>query len=139
MKYHTPNENINNNKRNRKRHVTWFNSTFSFNVKTRVEIIRKHCLPHHKFNKLFICNTIKVSYSCIPNINAEINKTTKNTLGKPQEKHPDTQFCNCTNKKQCHLNGQCLTASIFYQTNIKVNIPGYKEKAYLGVSETSLW
>ena len=40
------------------------------------------------------------------------------------------QLCNCTNKKQCPW-------SIFNQANITANIPGYKEKVYLGVSETT--
>ena len=35
------------------------------------------------------------------------------------------------------LNGQCYTESIIYQVNITANISGYKEKVYLGVSETT--
>ena len=79
---------------------------------------------------MFNRNTIKVSYSCTPNIKTEIHKHSKNTLFKIQQKHPDTQ-------KQCPLNGQCLTESLVYQANITANIPGYKEKVYLGVSETT--
>ena len=51
-----------------------------------------------------------------------------------QQKYLDTQLCDCTDKNQCPLNGQYLTESIVYQTNITANIPGYKEKftlAYL--------
>ena len=70
-------------------------------------------------------------------IKAEIHKHNKNTLEKAQQKHPDTQLCNCTNKKQCSLNGKCLTKSIVQQVNITANIPGYKEKVYLGASETT--
>ena len=58
-------------------------------------------------------------------------------MEKAQQKHPDTQLCNCTNKKQCTLNGQVLTESIVYQAIITGNIPGYKEKVYLGVSGTT--
>ena len=43
----------------------------------------------------------------------------------------------CTNKKQYLLNGQCLTESIVLQAKFMANIPGYKEKVYLGVSETT--
>ena len=82
-------------------------------------------------------STIKVSYSCMPNRKTKIHKHNKNTLEKAQQKHPDTQLCNCTNKKQCPLKGQCLTESIVYQANITANITGYKEKVYLGVSETT--
>ena len=94
-------------------------------------------MPRHKISKLFSHNTITVSYSRRPNIKAEIHKYNKNTLEKAQQEHPDTQFCNCTNKKQCPLNGLCLTESIVYQANIMPNIPGYKEKVYLGLSKTT--
>ena len=39
LKYHPANENVSNNKRNRKRNVIWFNPPFSVNVKTKLEII----------------------------------------------------------------------------------------------------
>ena len=71
----------------------------------------------------------------MPNIKAEINKHNKNTLEKAQQKHPDTQLCNCTKRKLCPLNGQCLTDSIFYNANITGSVPGYRRKVYLAVSE----
>ena len=55
----------------------------------------------HKISKLF--------NQSMPNIKAETHKHNKNTLEKAQQKSPDTQLCNCTNKKQCPLNKQCLT------------------------------
>ena len=70
----------------------------------------------------------------MPIIKAETHKHNKNTLGKAPPKHPDTQLCNCTNIKQCFLNGQCLIESIVCQANITANIPGYKEKVRLGAS-----
>ena len=73
----------------------------------------------------------------MPNIKAKIHKHNKNILKKDKKKHSDTQLCNCTNKKQCPLNRQCLTESIVYQANVTANISGYKEKVYLGVSETT--
>ena len=99
--------------------------------------MKKHFPPRHEFSKLFNRNTIKVSYSCMSNIKAEIHKHNKSFLEKAQQKIPYTQLCNCANKKQCPLNGQCLTESIVYQANITANIPVYKEKVYLGVSETT--
>ena len=64
-------------------------------------------------------------------------QTQQKHLQKPQQKHRDTQLCNCINKKQWPLNRQCLTESILYQTNIIANIPGYKEEVFLGVSKTT--
>ena len=144
LKYHPANENASNNKRNRKRNVIWFNPPFSVNVKTKVgnyflNLIRKHFPPRHKFSKLFNRNTIKVSYNCMPNIKAKIHKHNRNILKKikKKKKQPDTQLCNCTNKKQCPLNEHFLTESIVYQANVTVILPGYKEKVSLGVSETT--
>ena len=57
---------------------------------------------------MFNRNTIKVSYSWIPSIKAEIHKHNKSILEIAQQKHPDTQLCNCTNKMQRLLNKQCL-------------------------------
>ena len=84
---------------------------------------------------MFSRNTIKASQSCMPNIKHEIHRHSKNTLEKAKQKHPDTQLCNCINKKQCPSNGYCLTESSFYHANITVNIRGYKEKVQLGVSK----
>ena len=75
----------------------------------------------------------------MPNIKAEINKRSKNTLQTFQQKYPDIQLSNCTNKKQWQtLNGQSLTDSIFYQANMTANNTGYKEKVYFRVFETAL-
>ena len=73
----------------------------------------------------------------MPSIKGEIHKHNKNTLEKGPQKHPDTQLCNCTNKNQCPLNRKCLTESIVYQVNISAIIPGYRDKVYLGLSETT--
>ena len=104
LKYYPSNENVSNNKRNRKRNVIWFNPPFSANVKTKVGnyfliLIRKHFPSCHKFSKLFNCNTIKVSYSCMPNIKGEIYKQKKSILEKAHQKNPGTKLCNCTSKK----------------------------------------
>ena len=60
-------------KRNRKRQVIWFNPRYSVNVKTNVgklfmRLIDKHFPGHHKFHKLFNRNSVKLSYSCMPNM-----------------------------------------------------------------------
>ena len=87
LKYHPSSENVSNIKRNRKRNVIWFNPSFSANVKTKLgnyflNLIRKHFRPRDKFSKLFNRNTMKVSYSCMPNNKAEIHRHNKNTLEK---------------------------------------------------------
>ena len=113
-----------------------------FNVKTKVRnyflnLIRKHFPPPHKFIKLFNRNPIKVSYSCMPNIKAKIHKHNKSTLEKSQQNIEIASSATVQIKKQCPLNVQCLTESIAYRANIPANLPGYKEKVYHGVSETT--
>ena len=87
LKYCLANENVSRSKWNRNRNVIWFNPPFNVNVKTKegsyfLNLIGKHFPPRHKFSKLFNRNIIKVSYSCMPNIKAEIHKHNKNTLEK---------------------------------------------------------
>ena len=73
----------------------------------------------------------------MPNIQVRIHKHNKSIVEKAQQKNPGTQLCKYTNKKQRLLDGQYLTESIVYQAKIKANIPGYKEKVYLGLSKTT--
>ena len=86
----------------------------------------------------------------MPNIKAKIHKSTQEKLDKDIQipalhlkKKRVVSFkrvqikIKCTNKKQYLLNGQCLTESIVLQAKFMANIPGYKEKVYLGVSETT--
>ena len=43
--------------------------------------------------------------------------------------------CNCRNKKNCPLDGKCLTANI-YEALIMSNQLNYKQKIYIGTGET---
>ena len=110
-------------KRTRKRQITWFNPPFSMNVKTNVakrflSIVDK-CFPSkHKFRKIFNRNTLKVSYSCLPNMARIVsahNKTILNEEEKPAVKRP----CNCQKKNTCPLNGTCLEKSVIYKCHVK--------------------
>ena len=70
------------NKRNeknktRKRNITWFNPPFNINVSTNVaktflSLIDKHFPKDKKLSKIFNRNTIKDSYSCLPNVKRTI-------------------------------------------------------------------
>ena len=66
-------------RRNRPRKITWFNPPFSQNVATNVgrkfrTLIRKHFPKSSKLYKIFNKNTLKISYSCMPNITAVIRQ-----------------------------------------------------------------
>ena len=43
---------------------------------------------------------------------------------------------NCKNRSNCHLDGKCLTPNFIYVVHITSNQPNYKEKVYIGTTET---
>ena len=121
LQYQQKKEN-NQNRREKKRNIIWFNPPYSKSVKTNIgrifiKLISKHFPPNHKFVKIFNKNTIKLSYSCMPNIRSKINGHNKKIL-QPKPAEPQ-KLCNCLVKEDCPLNGLCLTSSILYQDTIK--------------------
>ena len=64
-------EERNNEKRQRKQKIIWFNLPYSKNVKTNIgkvvfKLLHKHFLPSHSFHKIFNKKSVKISYSCMP-------------------------------------------------------------------------
>ena len=64
--------------RNRKRNIVWFNPPYSQTVKTNIgkiffHLINKHFPKSNKLHKIFNRNTIKISYSCMKNLNSIIS------------------------------------------------------------------
>ena len=75
----------NNNRRKRKRKIIWFNPPCSKNVKTNVgkvflKLLKKRFPTSHILHKIFNKNTVKISYSCMKNINSVISSHNKNIL-----------------------------------------------------------
>ena len=46
------------------------------------------------------------------------------------------ESCNYGNKKNCLLDGKCLTANIIYEAQIMSNQLNYKQKIYIGTGKT---
>ena len=139
IKYREPREN-NQNKKKRKRNIIWFNPPYIKTVKTNirrifVKLISKHFPPNHKFVKIFNKNTIKRSYSCVPNIRSKIKGHNKQIL-QPKPTEPK-KLCNCLVKEDCPMNGLCLTSSILYQATIKSSDSEYGQKRCKGICETT--
>ena len=114
-------------------------SNISKPVKTKIgriiiKLISKHFRPNHKFVKIFNKNTIKLNYSCMPNIISKINDCNKKIL-QPKPVEPQ-KLCNCLVKVDCPMNGLCLTSSILYQATIKCSDSKYKQKRCKEICET---
>ena len=132
MKFEAPIESA---KRNRNRKVIWFNPPYSLNVKTNIgkvflKLVRKHFPRSHKLSKIFNLNTIKISYSSMPNVKNLIKQHNSKILNKDRDKIQ--RPCNCRIKESCPLNGKCLHQCMVYKAEVSTNTT-YKE--YYGASE----
>ena len=124
-------------KRNRQRNIIWFNPPFSKNVSTNVgqkflKLIAKHFPENSRLHKIFNKNTVKVSYSCMPNLaniikahNNEVSMDTSTSTQKP---------CNCRKKDLCPLNGECQSNNIIYNAEVE-NMRRNEKKVYIGLTE----
>ena len=132
-----------NERRNRPRNIIWFNPPFSKSVSTNVgkyflKLIGKHFPKEHKYHKLFNRNTLKVSYSCLPNMNAKLNQHNKSVLQeKPIPVSSIGKTCNCRKNIICPMNGNCLDKNVLYEAAITCNLPNYKPKIYKGICATT--
>ena len=123
------------NRSRRQRKIIWFNPPYSSNVKSNIgkifmKLIRKHFPKEHKFHKIFNKNTIKLSYSCMPNMESIITKHNNKILNKKTESHE--RSCNCRDKANCPMNGNCLKKCLVYKAQVSSIV---ETKYYLGTAE----
>ena len=117
-----PGSNTVKDKRKRKRKIIWFTLQFSLNIKSNIsksflKLIDKHFPKGIRLHKVFNRNTVKVSYSCLPNISRIITAHNKNIIKKEENKN--IKSCNCHVKDFCPLNGDRIAKSIVYLYNVK--------------------
>ena len=133
----------NKDKRKRSRNITWYNPPFDLSVKTNVgraflNIIDSSFPVDHMLRTIFNRSTLKLSYSCLPNI-----KNTINSHNKAQLKKSDTEAkkdCNCRNKANCPLTGNCREHNIVYQATVTTrendnNRTKKNTESYVGLTE----
>ena len=91
LKHEPQNKQGSNSNRKRTRNVTWFNPSYSENVATNIgrkffHLLDRSFPPGHKLHRLLNRNTVKLSYSCMPNIKSIITMHNKSTLAKCEPK-----------------------------------------------------
>ena len=110
-------------RRLRKRNVTWFNPPFDVRVKTSFgkeffRIINECFLKGHALKPIFNPSTLKLSYSCMPNVKSVIDTKNKRLLLQSGAETREKRLCNCRKKKECPLDNQCLAKGIVYQASV---------------------
>lgn len=137
LEYQPPTEPDTETRRKRTRKITWFNPPFDLRVKSNVgrEFLKavNECFPEgHVLRPICNKNTLKLSYSCMPNVKSIIdahNKQKVNTDTKKVDKP-----CNCRNKNECPLQGQCRATEIVYQATVTSS--NNQTETYIGLAST---
>ena len=129
-------------RKNRPRNIIWYNPPFSSNVKTNIgkafiQIIKQSFPPGHPLRKIYNTNTLKLSYSCMPNVKNVIdghNKKIRDESKKNKEQESQEKTCYCRKPADCPLNGQCLMKSVIYQATVTTEDDDSKE-TYMGLTK----
>ena len=116
------------------RKIIWFNPPFSMNVKTNIgkkflALIKKH-FDNKKLKKIFNKNTVKISYSCMPNINNVITSHNRKIINQKNQTE-EKKSCNCRQKSQCPMDGKCLVEDIVYKAKVETQ---HVSAAYIGIA-----
>ena len=85
---------------------------------------------NHPLRKIYNRNTLKISYSCMANMASIISSNNKQKLTPPAEEQQ--KKCNCRNKSQCPLNGNCLEKCVIYQATVRTT---NSAETYIGLTE----
>ena len=139
LTYKPTNRDTSGPRRQRKRNITWYNPPYSANVKTNLGQkffqTLDNCFPTtHKLHTIFNRNTVKLSYSCMPNIKTNIDSHNKKLLQQDKTTNTD-KHCNCRNKTNCPLGNKCLEKSMIYQATV-TRLDNHKTETYVGLCET---
>ena len=124
-----------------KRKITWFNPPFNIKVATKVAktflaLIDKHFPEDKRLSKIFNRSTIKVSYSCLPNVKQTISNNNHRLLQlhRMKESTQDSKLCNCQQKNSCPLDGKWLTKCVVYKATVTETTSNNQE-TYIGLTE----
>ena len=136
-KPNTPSKNPTQTQRKRRRKVIWFNPPFSKHVSTNIgnlflNLVRKNFKKTHPLRTICNRNTLKLSYSCMPNMNNIIKKHNNAILNRNTT--TQTNLCNCRDKNTCPLDGKCLTPNVVYEATVTTNAENCEVKKYIGMT-----
>ena len=100
------------------------------------------CFPKsHSLHSVLNRNTVKLSYSCMPNMEAKVASHNKKLLRPPEgDNNPPPGIPNCScpkaKKEACPLQSRCLDNNIIYQASVH-SIQDNCTETYVGLTATS--
>ena len=108
------------------------------NVQTNVaknflQLVDKHFPKEHKLNKIFNRNTVKVSYSCMPNT-SNIVKSHNRKILENKPIRSTARVCKCRSSNICPLGGICQTEGVIYLAQV-TNNKNKEVRNYIGATE----
>ena len=114
--------------------ITFFNPPFDNSVKTKIgkefsKLVKLHFRKNNELRKIFNKGTIKLSYSCMPNIKSIINSHNHKIL----RSNDTDKTSNCRDKITCPFNGECLDKGVYKATVLN----GNETKEYYGSTGVS--
>lgn len=135
------NQNIKNRTKHRKRKVIWFNPPYSKLSKIDIgsfflRLVDKHFHNKHPLHKIFNRKTLKVSYSCVNNIDKIISSHNCRILKNYHNNVTQTSdpTCSCRNKDLCPIGGKCMYKNVVYEATIFPEENRNEKKRYIGIS-----
>ncbi len=138
LKFNPPKPNSKSN-RKRSRNITWYNPPYDLRVETNIgrqflKTLDESFPVGHVLRPLFNRNTVKLSYSCMPNISRVIDAHNKSEIEKSKPSTEDVKSCNCRIKNDCPLDGKCRERGIVYQATVIAE--GKRHETYIGLTDT---
>ena len=107
----------------RGRRIIWYNPPCSKNVATNIggeffELLCLHFPKQHPLHRLFNDNTVKLSYSCMPNMDSIVRAHNTEVLRKGEEDMGE-EGCGCGDRSSCPVEGRCLKAGVVYRAAVR--------------------
>ena len=126
-------------RKKRKRKVNWFTIPYNAAVKTNIakeflKLVDKHFPPGSELHKYYNRNTIKISYSTMPNMQSIISTHNKRILG--DSKIPTIEGCNCRQPQTCPLDGKCKTSNMVYKATVTLD-SDQSQHQYIGLTSAT--
>ena len=119
-------------KRQRKRNIIYFQPPYSATVRTPIgklflKLVKKHFSKKSPLHKILSHRTLKLSYSCLPNVKSAITGNNRRVLKGMDD---PTTLCNCQRSRTCPVDRKCQLEKVVYKAEV-MDASGEK-KIYVG-------